>query len=285
MKKTFYLLLAVSITLFALTSVAMAVTSATTVYKWSQPIDQIPGESQTVTVIGDDGTVTVTEYPVYNGWDQPSWGTSVPPVGAPQVADDWECKDNRPVTDIHWWGSYLDWMEPSSPTFKPGGFWFGMYTDVPVSPTNPYSHPGELKWEYATSAYREVLVGFDKDPRTGLITDSTFQYNVDLPTSNWFNQDPSANAIYWLSIVALYPTTPEFEWGWKTRPHFFQDDAVTLNATGGWDRVGYVDTTGNFQSWDTAFELSTVPEPSSLLAFATGFTSLVGLAIRRRRAA
>ncbi|NPA25355.1 MAG: hypothetical protein GXO34_05980, partial [Deltaproteobacteria bacterium] len=24
------------------------------------------------------------------------------------VADDWQCRDERPVTDIHWWGSYWE---------------------------------------------------------------------------------------------------------------------------------------------------------------------------------
>lgn len=271
MKKTLFLLFAVLFLSLALAGVA----SATTPFgplKWSQPIDRISG-------------VTYNEQPVYNGWDQPSWNTTTWISNNPQVADDWECKDNRPVTDIHWWGSYLDWIHPTQPALRPSGFWFGMYTDVPVSATNPYSHPGELKWGYNTglNGYEEVFVGYDKDPRTGLITDSTFQYNVILPTANWFNQDPLNNSIYWLSIVALYPTQPEeFKWGWKTRPHFFQDDAVTLDALGAWQRVGYLDTANNFQSWDTAFELSTVPEPSSLLAFAAGLPALAGLAIRKR---
>ena len=26
----------------------------------------------------------------------------------PIIADDWECRDPRPVTDVHFWGSY--WM-------------------------------------------------------------------------------------------------------------------------------------------------------------------------------
>jgi len=34
--------------------------------------------------------------------------------------------------------------------------------------------------------------------------------------------------VYWLSIGAIYDGAPEpdFPWGWKTRPHFYHDDAV-----------------------------------------------------------
>ncbi|HET6455158.1 MAG TPA: PEP-CTERM sorting domain-containing protein [Armatimonadota bacterium] len=268
MKKTLFLLIAVL--LLSLASAATADVPTGTYWKWSQPIDKIDGEFY-------------QGMPVYNGWDQPSWNRNDPPVGPPQVADDWPCRDNRPVTDIHWWGSYVNYLEQEPPV-SPRAFWFGMYTDVPAS-ADEHSHPGNLIWDYVTPAingYQEVFVGYDKDPRDGLIKDSTFQYNVMLPETEWFRQDPSIDGIYWLSIVALYDTVPSYPWGWKTRPHYYMDDAVKLNAAGGWDRVGFTDTTGNFQSWDTAFELSTVPEPSSLLALGMGLVGLTGL-IRRRR--
>ncbi|MCK4998519.1 MAG: hypothetical protein KAS23_03255, partial [Anaerohalosphaera sp.] len=38
-----------------------------------------------------------------------------PPLTHHIVADDWRCKDDRPVTDIHWWGSYEDYTDDIPP--------------------------------------------------------------------------------------------------------------------------------------------------------------------------
>ena len=58
-------------------------------------------------------------------WDQPpvlnlgrsatGGGMSLGLRGERIVADDWKCTDRRPVTDIHWWGSYEDWDESEAP--------------------------------------------------------------------------------------------------------------------------------------------------------------------------
>ncbi|MGB9619249.1 MAG: hypothetical protein ACPL7K_02415 [Armatimonadota bacterium] len=108
--------------------------------KWSQPIYQIG--------TAPDGT------PLYWGWDEVSfigpWG------GGPQVADDWQCKDRLPVTDFHWWGSYIDWKEPYQPPSKVLGFWFGIYTDIPVQPGVDYSRPGQLIWQFQTTQFTET---------------------------------------------------------------------------------------------------------------------------------
>jgi hypothetical protein len=238
--------------------------------KWSQPPVQIG-------VVPDP----VGNWPLYTGWDEPSWSNAVPPQGPRQAADDWACRDNLPVTDIHWWGSYLNWREPLPP-LSPAGFWFGIYKDVPAPPTGGFSQPGELVWSWATTAYKEVFVGYDgrfNADGTPIIDDSTFQYNVDIPQALWFYQ-PGSNNILWLSIVALYPTGVNYEWGWKTRPHFFQDDAVRLvPGAVAWEPIYGPD--GN--SWDLAFELSTVPEPGSLTALGAGLVGLVGIVGRRMR--
>jgi len=270
MKRTPFLMIAVLLISLALASVASADLPFGPL-KWSQPIDRIAGE-------------TYNGKPVYNGWDEPS-STIIGWTPDSGVADDWKCRDNRPVTDIHWWGSYVNWIQPTQPAQKPTSFWFGMYKDIPAPADGKgYSQPGALIWGYEAAAggYEEVFVGYDKDPRTGNITDSTFQYNVTLPAANWFIQDPSQNSIYWLSIVAMYRAEePQLLWGWKTRPHFYQDDAVKRYELGGWERVGILNSANDFESWDMAFELSTVPEPSSLLALGMGVAGLAGF-IRRR---
>ncbi len=144
--------------------------------KWSQP--PVP-----------DGT-TYQGMPVYLGWDDPS----VYPMGGWQdLADDWRCTDKRPVTDIHWWGSYVGWLAPVPDPIRPIGFWFGIYADVPdpdpLDPNNwsypdvdpSYPDPNDLLWSWQTSVWDEAFVGYDRDPLNGQILDSTFQYNVTIP--------------------------------------------------------------------------------------------------------
>jgi len=229
--------------------------------KWSQPIYRI----------GSDATGAG----IYWGWDELSFRAQ---GNGPQVADDWECKDQRPVTDFHWWGSYIDWKDPAPPPNKVVGFWFGIYTDIPKQPGVDFSRPGQLIWQYQTNVFKETFVGWDVlMPGTPPI-EATFQYNVFLPTTDWFYQ-PGGSRILWLSIRGIEPTGSFQEWGWKTRPHYFMDDAVRGFNGGGWQPIYGPDGL----SWDMAFEISTIPEPSSLLALGAGVVGFVGFAARRRR--
>src|SRR5262245_55455868 len=58
------------------------------------------------------------------------------------LADDFPCTTTGPINDIHLWGSWLG----DSVGFITN-FWIGIYNDVPVSPGNPFSHPGtNLLW-------------------------------------------------------------------------------------------------------------------------------------------
>ena len=223
--------------------------------KWSQPpVEVQPAQTP----------------PLFNGWDERSdyyWG---PPI----VADDWLCTDNRPVTDIHWWGSFLGWDQPYPPQL-PDAFRIAIWTDVPAGgATEPFSHPGQVIWEYETTSstnYRWNFAGYDRDPRMPAGTDwneTCFQFNLDLPPLKWFYQQPgpSGQNVYWLSIAAVYaPFQPLYPWGWKTRPHFYNDDAVRIwQVTPAWPPVwlsqwvqGEPIEYPAGTSWDVAFELTT----------------------------
>ncbi|MBN2211047.1 MAG: hypothetical protein JW709_06585 [Sedimentisphaerales bacterium] len=225
-----------------------------TYIKYSQPIDEFePG--------------------LINGWDEPS---IYPPftIGYPIMADDFPCKDERPITDLHWWGSFLGWNEPYLPQEAiPLTFHIGIWTDVPADdPGNPFgfSHPGVMIWEHICDNWVWNFAGFDVPPQGAPYpyeNEACFQFNQLLSEPDWFWQEPGEN-IYWLSIAAIYPGTDVvYPWGWKTRPHYYMDDAVRTFATMPWPPVrNAVWEHGeplelHGESWDLAFEITTnVPD-------------------------
>lgn len=99
--------------------------------------------------------------------------------------------------------------------------------------------------------------------------------------NEWFYQKPDPDGqggIYWLSIAAIYDADVQeirYPWGWKTRPHFFEDDAVRIQVISDptglnvWPpKLGAIWSQGepialppypnpNAVSWDLAFELTT----------------------------
>lgn len=128
------------------------------------------------------------ERPVFNGWDERS-DYNIPPI----VADDWLCQDDRPVTDIHWWGSLIGWDLPLPPLIMPKAFHIGIWTDVPVDPGDPmsYSHPGTLIWENYCDNWVWNFAGYDKAPTAPgqLIADNpTITYTGTGETFGWSNE-------------------------------------------------------------------------------------------------
>ncbi|RKY07964.1 MAG: hypothetical protein DRP66_05565 [Planctomycetota bacterium] len=237
--------------------------------------------------------------PLFWGWDEVS-DYQIGPI----AADDWLCEDNRPVTDFHWWGSFPGWRDPTPPC-HPVAFHIGIWTDTPAQAGDPesYSHPKELVWEHICDNYVWNFAGYDRDPRRfdkndpvgGTAggnpipgddpvyepNDACFQYNQLLDGDDWFYQDTEGepNRIYWLSIAPIWDEDCDHEWGWKTRPKFFMDNAVSITAvtdTSGvttWPPVlgslwsagvplqipAYTGpgSHGDAISWDLAFEIST----------------------------
>ncbi len=128
--------------------------------------------------------------PVFYGWDEYSYYPK-----PPMVADDWLCKTEDPVTDIHWWGSFIGWDQPSPPQL-PVAFHIGIWTNVPATPgTVPeFSHPGKLIWENCCDNYTWNFAGYDRDPRPTPVTwppEACFQFNQYLDPKDWFYQEPN----------------------------------------------------------------------------------------------
>jgi hypothetical protein len=191
--------------------------------KWSQP----------------PVVIDTNDPPIFLGWDELS-DYNMPQI----VADDWHCTDDRPITDIHWWGSFIGWNEPYPPPVVPKAFHIGIWTDVPdPDPCDPlnFSHPGTLIWQNYCDNFVWNFAGYDSDPRGHHDpcvpfepTEACFQYNQLLSQDEWFHQEPDPcdpnGRVYWISISAIWPPGPTpHKWGWKTRPHYWNDDAAETN--------------------------------------------------------
>jgi len=128
------------------------------------------------------------------------------------------------------------------------------------------SHPGELIHEIYCDNYTVDFYGWEWNPYDPCATMMTkFEFNQVLDPCDWWYQ-PGDSGIYWLGIMAIYNDEPAYLWGWETRPHFFQDDAVRLWADPRIEPPPYQFEPiegPDGETWDMSFELFSeeVPEP------------------------
>ena len=211
------------------------------------------------------------------------------PVGAGVIfqslmADDWLCNATGTVTDIHWWGSYWtptgegygDYSDsrPNAPAGGITGFNITIWTDEPASQQNPYSHPDTLIKPISITGNANETPAFQVTDPSGFLTHDVYKYDIDLSANDQFNQ--VQGTIYWLSIQAIIPNNPEKQWGWHETSTIHNDIGVMKK---GLESSWFIPCGGH----DMAFELTTVPEPSGILAILSGLSGLVGLAVRRRK--
>ncbi|RLB67293.1 MAG: hypothetical protein DRH04_08190 [Deltaproteobacteria bacterium] len=204
-------------------------------------------------------------------WHQPpdmQSGVNIESVDPePAVADDWQCRDPRPVTEVYFWGSYLGWRESEPEAVAPPGveaFVVRIYTDVPQGedPQYPYSHPpGYLLYEVRVENFSEQYVGSIQHPDQTY--EHKFQYSLVLAEP--FIQEEGT--VYWISIAAVMPEGSAFPWGWETSYLDWNDDAcrywfydeywekIPLNSLPPWYQESH-------QRVDMAFALM-VGEPGS----------------------
>ena len=213
---------------------------------------------------GEPHKMHFPQLPDPQGWDVKA---TYPKV----LADDWQCSQTGPVTDIHFWGS---WREDRVGEIV--AIDLSIHANnlgPPSTPINPplwqrRFFPGQWKERY----YGEGQQGW-YDPNTGFWKRPDhlryYQYNfVDIP--NPFIQQQGV--IYWLD-VSVHVQGPE-EWGWKTSYMHFMDDAVWGDYPDPIWRPLTDPITG--QTLDLAFVIT--PEPASAVLLLAG-----ALALRRRR--
>jgi hypothetical protein len=153
-----------------------------------------------------------------DGRDYDSWFIS--DVAGYQVADDYLCRDGRPVTDVHWWGSYIPGTQG-----KVEKFMVQFWSDVPAGPDGGFSHPGERLYQKTIANVPEAFYGWTA------AGEAVFEYNVSLGSTP-FPQE--RGKIYWLSIRAVLTATGDQKWGWHESRVRYNDWAVQRFGGGSW---------------------------------------------------
>jgi hypothetical protein len=200
------------------------------------------------------------------------------------AADDWLCTNGLPITDIHWWGSYLN-LEDGAGLPAIDGFGISIHADI--SGAAAASHPGQLLESYffSFSQANQTFYGADQ---TG---NDVYQYYVNLPDA--FTQ--TQGTVYWLDIEAIAANIEGPVWGWHTAtltdPGLAHniDDAVQMfdynRATGQYDpnfqEQIFQLPSGGSVSLDLAFELTTIPEPATIIMIGGALAGLATI-IRKK---
>lgn len=163
------------------------------------------------------------------------YGVNIPSTEVDSiVADDWKCRDPRPVNDVHFWGSYIGWEtkneKPQPILPKVDIFIIRIYEDVPANTdlNIPYSHPGKLLYAVKVDQFKERYVSAIPHPNNTY--EHKFYYSLDLPKP--FEQ--KEGTIYWISIAAVMPDGSRYQWGWETSRDHWND-----NACRQWSRIDY----------------------------------------------
>ncbi len=228
---------------------------------------------------GDGHKMHFPQLPDPNGWDLEivSWSH--------ETADDWQCSQTGPVSDIHFWTS---WEDDMVGTIQ----WIGVniYENIPdPDPGNPttYSQPGDLLWsnvfeqdEFSVvSPYGYGDQGF-YSPLDGSWQEHDHQEYQQINIENIDDVlDPfvqQQDEIYWLGLWASWEGT-QHPVGWKTSLDYFEDRAVW------WDyqAVPPMWHPLNDPVYGTRLDMAFVitPEPAALSLLVLGGL----LVIRRRR--
>jgi parallel beta-helix repeat protein len=169
------------------------------------------------------------------------------------VADDFQCAETGPITDIHIWGG---WLTEEADGINPDAvFEVCIFLNDPEGPGG-WSVPAEDEpaWchifgpdEYNTTLFYEKNeddVTFWSpwdDDYFGDCSD-IYQYDFCIDPEEAFQQEEGE--IYWLSVREIGSEEDDYYWGWLTAWPWdeFEDDAVTIDMQSGepyWDDLWY----------------------------------------------
>jgi len=151
------------------------------------------------------------------------------------LGDDWECSEDGPVEDIHFWISYQADMEIDLPYID-----ISIWSNIP----DPPSQPGQMLWqrifqpsEFIFNGPWDGVEGWYWPPEYYQQEDHFLYWQINIPNiSDPFIQE--AGTIYWLVINMPFFVNP-YEppgVGWKTSKDHFMDAAV-FGYTGTWTPI------------------------------------------------
>lgn len=209
--------------------------------------------------------------------------------GGPVVVDDFR-SDGRPIVGFRWWGSYF--QDAGQGAERTVSFELSFHQDCPVADATcgnggpyPYSTPRDGGYFSAIYNVEEDFFG------TTAGGQDVYEYWVDVrdtpgPGFLGGTWNEVAGEIYWLDVAwnSGQFGTPfgDDVWGWHESAQHNLDFAVTTGqGVGGNPHVGPWDL---LDGRDMAFQVLTVPEPSTIVLFGSGLIGLGFSARRRRRA-
>ena len=218
------------------------------------------------------------------------------------IADDFQCTQSGPITDVHFWASAEgDYGYPYPDTgdgligttvLEPPDIsvlvHLSIHSDIPdPDGEGPlYSMPGDLLWYWDTLDATVVPVPIPGvqgwyNPLEGPPLPENhqfyFQVNIDIPEADAYYQ--TVETIYWLDVQVTVTATdplnqlPLPQFGWKTSLDHWTDDAVYMDVQGLWQELRDP-ITG--ESLDMAFVIT--PEPTTVAVLSLG---LIGVLLRK----
>lgn len=164
------------------------------------------------------------------------------------LADDFRCTLTGPITDLHVWTSFYQDLLPQE-GLNSLAFTLEIYSDVPVSPENPYSHPGQLLWSrtiapgtYNADRIAAGLAEWWHDPaqNSWIFPGDTqvYQYDFTIPVDEAYVQ--AEGTIYWLAVRYMAFMPGPVQMGWKSSREHWNDDAVWWNPLAqAWQELRY----------------------------------------------
>jgi len=139
-----------------------------------------------------------------------AWGELSAFAGIQTAADDFTLAETAAITEIHWWGTYQNWLDVTPPQPAPDQFQIAVWSHVAAltgSPPTSFDRPGTaLKLLVVDrSALSETYVGCSLDTLLQNPFGATFRYSWSIPSGDQFVA--TGGTTYWLSIAAVYGNT------------------------------------------------------------------------------